>query len=166
MAERRTRRSRAGEPPSSTPERMSEPPASGAPPAAVQPALAVPAPQTFLERVIAQLRERVRIDLHVGMAFGPEREIHGRTIIPVAWVVYGYGAGGGNAVPSSGSGAVEESRASSGGGGGGGGFVQPIALIEVSDRGTRVLPIVDWTRLAARVLAAVLPLVLPRRSRR
>ncbi len=163
MAEGQTRRTGARQRSSVAPEPAAETGTVERATAGGPTAAALPVPQTFLERVIAQLRDRVRVDLHVGMAFGPERHIRDRTIIPVAWVVYGYGAGGGNAAPRE---ATDEQRTSSGGGGGGGGFVQPIAVIEVSDQGTRVLPIVDWTRLAARVLAVLLPILLVRRARK
>jgi len=40
-----------------------------------------------------------------------------------------------------------------GGGGGGGVRVQPVAVVEVSDDQTRLLPIIDWTRIITTAIA-------------
>ena len=78
----------------------------------------------------------------VSMVFGEPRVVGTRTVIPVASVSFGFGAGGGESAGDEG-----EQPTSSGGGGGGGGKATPVAIIEVSDEGTHVLPIVDITRI-------------------
>ena len=69
-------------------------------------------------------------------AYGEPIEIDGVTVIPVARVFLGFGAGGGvgEAAPST-NGA--DAAAPAGGGGGGGGLVQPLGFIEIDATGAR-----------------------------
>ncbi len=81
----------------------------------------------------------------VNTVFGEPRVMDGRALIPVALVVGGYGAGGGEGKRP----AAEEGQQEEGfGGGGGGGFaVRPLAVLEVTDGQTRIIPILDMTKV-------------------
>ena len=88
--------------------------------------------------------EQVHEKADVKAAFGEPETVGERTIIPVARVGYGLGLGFGEGERPSG----EEVEAPSGGGGGGGGVATPIAVVEVTDEQTKVIPIIDSTKLA------------------
>lgn len=97
------------------------------------------------QRIVSELVERIKSSAKVEVVYGEPREIGEKTIIPVAVVAYGFGAGaaGGGAGPS-GDGAI----GSGGGGGGGGGVrVHPVGVLEVTADETRLVPILDWTRI-------------------
>ncbi|MEI7924723.1 MAG: spore germination protein GerW family protein [Chloroflexota bacterium] len=81
-----------------------------------------------------------------------------RTIIPVADIAYGFGAGWG------GSQGNEATPGGSGGGGGGGARTRAIAVIEVAPDGVRILPIEDQTsiRIAAITFASAATAILAR----
>ena len=75
------------------------------------------------------------------------------TVIPVAKVAYGFGAGGGRRpVPRSGGMAASTAEAAGaeaqGGGGGGGARLTPIGALEVGPRGTRFIRYNELSRLA------------------
>jgi len=97
----------------------------------------------MLERIagrVGQVHERATVKT----VFGEPYQVNGRTIIPVARVRYGFGFGGGP-----GKGPEKEQDATGAGGGGGAGVsIRPVAVLEISEGGTRVRPIVDVTRLA------------------
>ncbi len=97
------------------------------------------------QRIVNELVERIKGSAKVEVVYGEPREIGDKTIIPVAAVAYGFGAGagGGGAAPG-GDGAI----GSGGGGGGGGGVrVHPVGVLEVTADETRLVPILDWTRI-------------------
>lgn len=91
---------------------------------------------------------------NVDMVFGAPQEVAGRTLIPVAEVSYGFGAGFGSG-PHHGNQedccehdtetpeADPEKHEAVGGGGGGGAKVRPIAYIEVDSEGAKIVPIID-----------------------
>ena len=97
------------------------------------------------QRIVSELVERIKSSAKVEVVYGEPREIGGKTIIPVAVVAYGFGAGaGGRGAGPSGDGAI----GSGGGGGGGGGVrVYPVGVLEVTADETRLVPILDWTRI-------------------
>ena len=97
------------------------------------------------QRIVSELVERIKGSAKVEVVYGEPREIGEKTIIPVAVVAYGFGAGaGGGGAGPSGDGAI----GSGGGGGGGGGVrVHPIGVLEVTADETRLVPILDWTRI-------------------
>jgi len=84
---------------------------------------------------------------NVRACFGEPETIGQKTVISVARVRYGLGLGFGQAEKPSEGRKAEDSDAS-GGGGGGGGAATPIAVVEVAEDSTRVVPIVDLTKLA------------------
>ena len=97
------------------------------------------------QRIVSELVERIKGSAKVEVVYGEPREIGEKTIIPVAVVAYGFGAGaGGRGAGPSGDGAI----GSGGGGGGGGGVrVHPVGVLEVTADETRLVPILDWTRI-------------------
>jgi uncharacterized spore protein YtfJ len=101
--------------------------------------------------VVSSIAERLRTSARVEVVYGEERKIGDKTIIPIAVVAYGFGGGsGGGAAPSeNGASGV----ASGGGGGGGGGVrVQPVAVLEVTGDESRILPVIDWTRIISTAI--------------
>jgi uncharacterized spore protein YtfJ len=105
------------------------------------------------------LKESILSQANVKAIYGEPIAAHGKTVIPVAKIMYGYGAGAGT-------GGVGTSSAQ-GEGGGGGVRAIPVGVIEVSDQQTRFVPIADRKRLAGAVLAGIgLGILLCWRSRR
>jgi len=95
---------------------------------------------------VSQIAERLKNSARVDIVYGEERKIGDKTIIPIAVVAYAFGGGAGGGVAPHENGA--SSMTSGGGGGGGGGVrVQPVAVLEVTGDDTRVLPVLDWTRI-------------------
>lgn len=92
--------------------------------------------QKYLELIPSNLSTTA----HVKTIFGDPVEAHGRTIIPVARVQYGFGGGlgGGSRRVAD---APERAQQGEGGGGGGGVLCLPLGVIEISAMGTRFLPI-------------------------
>jgi len=98
----------------------------------------------------SQLEEKATVKTVFG---DPVRE-HERTIIPVARVAYGFGFGGGRDADREG--APEEPHGARAGGGGGGCVrIAPVALVEMTDGGTKIRPIVDVSRLVLAGLVVV-----------
>lgn len=112
------------------------------------------------KEILTSLSERFAATGEVQNVFGEPIEAHGKTIIPVARVQYGLGAGGGgeNKVGS------EDSTGGSGGGGGVG--VRPVGVVEITDGGTRFIRFFDRA-VAMRILAGgvMLGLILGRAMR-
>ncbi len=102
------------------------------------------------ERIVSDLMERVKGAARVEAVYGESRQIGDKTIIPVALVSYavGAGAGGGRAPSHNGEGPA------SGGGGGGGSAVRvhPVGVLEITAEETRLVPVLDWTRIAVRAV--------------
>lgn len=103
------------------------------------------------ERVLSGVLEKIRGTANVEIVFGEPRVIGEKSLIPVAAVSYGFGAGagGGTSEPE------EGKRAATGGGAGGGGGVRvkPLAVLEVTTETTRLIPVLDYTRLATMGMA-------------
>ena len=94
--------------------------------------------------LVSQIAERLKTSARVEVVYGEERKIGDKTIIPIAVVAYAFGGSAGGGAAPSGNGASE---ATTGGGGGGGVRVHPVAVLEVTGDDTRVLPVLDWTRI-------------------
>ncbi len=95
------------------------------------------------EHIVSGLLERIKGSAKVEVVYGEPREIGEKTIIPVAAVAYGFGAGAGAGTQTSGG-----DGASGGSGGGGGGVrVHPVGVLEVTADETRLVPVLDWTRI-------------------
>ena len=88
--------------------------------------------------------------------FGEPVERDGVTVIPVAKVRWGFGAGSGGSVPSRGNGA--RSDGASGEGAGGGVMGSPLGYIVIRDGAARFEPIVDpvayWPLVLAGAVAS------------
>ena len=66
--------------------------------------------------------------------FGQPVQAEGRTVIPVAKIVYGFGGGSGST-----DNVLKDQAKSAGGGGGGGVLAWPAGVIEITSSGTRYL---------------------------
>jgi uncharacterized spore protein YtfJ len=111
--------------------------------------------------LLQSLKESILSQANVKAIYGEPVAAHGKTVIPVAKIMYGYGAGAGTG------GIGTSSARGEGGGGGGGARTIPVGVIEVSDQQTRFVPITDRKRLAGAVLAGIgLGMLLGWRRRR
>lgn len=106
---------------------------------------------TVVNQILDRVKNAARVELVV---YGESREAHGKTLIPVALVAYmfGGGEGSGTGPHHNGSGEV---HAGIGGGGGGVVRVMPVGVLEVTEYETRLVPIIDWTRIITTGLAAL-----------
>lgn len=111
--------------------------------------------------LLQSLKESILSQANVKAIYGEPIAAHGKTVIPVAKIMYGYGAGAGTG------GLGDTSARGEGGGGGGGVRAVAVGVIEVSDQQTRFVPITDRKRLAGAVLAGIgLGMLLGWRRRR
>ena len=99
------------------------------------------------ENVLNVVLDRIKTSGRVEIIYGESREMHGKTIIPIAAVAYGFGAGAGSGAGVDASRNGGGSGTGAGGGGGGAVRVQPVGVLEVTDHETRLVPIIDWTRI-------------------
>lgn len=109
-----------------------------------------------------QIFDRIKQSARVELAYGESRKVGEKTIIPIALVSYVFGGGSGSGVGPSGHNGHSEG-VGIGGGGGGGVRVQPVAVLEVTEDSTRLMPIIDWARLATTAIAAVAAVLIIRR---
>ncbi len=99
--------------------------------------------------LLQSLKESILSQASVKTIYGEPISSHGKTIIPVAKIIYGYGAGAGT-------GGVGDTGARGEGGGGGGGMrAVPMGVIEVSNQPTRFVPITDRRKLAGALLVGI-----------
>lgn len=106
------------------------------------------ASESAAERMLAAMLERIKGTANVDVVFGETRVIGDKAIIPVAVVSYGLGAGAGSGpMPT-----APGETAPGGGGGGGGVRVKPIAALEVTAEKTRLIPIIDVTKVITRAM--------------
>ncbi len=98
------------------------------------------------EHIVSGLLERIKGSAKVEVVYGEPREIGEKTVIPVAAVAYGFGAGAGAGPGGPGG---DGASGGSGGGGVGGGAVRihPVGVLEVTADETRLVPVLDWTRI-------------------
>jgi uncharacterized spore protein YtfJ len=112
------------------------------------------------KEILTTLADRFSTTGKVQTVFGEPIETHGRTIIPVARVQYGIGAGGGGENKSG------KEDAIGGAGGGGGVKVTPIGVLEVTDSGTRLIRFFDPQMTARLIIGGVILGLLLRRALR
>ena len=99
--------------------------------------------------LLQSLRDSIVGQAGVKTIFGEPISAQGKTVIPVAKLIYGYGGGAGT-------GGVGNSSAQGEGGGGGAGVrAIPVGVVEVSDQQTRFIPITSRKKLAGAVLAGI-----------
>jgi len=108
------------------------------------------------QNTLSEMLERIRATARVELVYGEERKVGDKTLIPVAAVAYTFGAGAGGGTSSASNGHDGGGEAPMGGGGGGGGAVrvQPVGVLEVDGDETRLVPILDWTRIITTGLTA------------
>ncbi len=107
------------------------------------------------QNTLSEMLERIRASARVELVYGEERKVGDKTLIPIAAVAYTFGAGAGGSTGPASNG-HEGGEAPIGGGGGGGGAVrvQPVGVLEVDGDETRLVPILDWTRIITTGLTA------------
>ena len=101
------------------------------------------------QAVLQSLKESILSQASVKAIYGESISAHGKTIIPVARIMYAYGAGAGTG------GVGDTSARVEGGGGGGGVRAMPVGVIEISDQQTRFVPITDHKKIAGAILAGI-----------
>ncbi len=109
------------------------------------------------QNTLSEMLERIRATARVELVYGEERKVGDKTLIPIAAVAYSFGAGaGGSTGPATNGHEGSEVSMVGGGGGGGGGAVrvQPVGVLEVDGDETRLVPILDWTRIITTGLTA------------
>jgi uncharacterized spore protein YtfJ len=100
--------------------------------------------------LLQSLKESILSGAGVKAIYGEPISAQGKTVIPVAKLMYGYGAGAGT-------GGVGNSSAQGEGGGGGAGVrAIPVGVIEVSERETRFIPITSRKKLASAAFVGIL----------
>jgi uncharacterized spore protein YtfJ len=80
----------------------------------------------------------------VSSVFGEAVPAQGKTIIPVARIAYGFGAGGGHG--------VRDNKTGDGEGGGGGVVATPLGVYEITSDATRFVPLYEGRKLLAAAL--------------
>ena len=104
---------------------------------------------------LTKITDRLQLSATTKTVYGDPVSAEGRTLIPVARVRYGFGAGGG---ANSGDGGGE------GSGGGGGVEVTPIGLVEITELGTRYISLesprifIRYALIAMGIIALVMGL--------
>ena len=115
------------------------------------------------EGVVGTILDRIRATARVELVYGEERKVGEKTIIPVAAIAYAFGGGAGAGVDSGRNGHSENGGSVGGGGGGGGSVrVQPVGVLEVTEDETRLVPILDWTRIVTTAITGVAALLIVR----
>jgi len=105
-----------------------------------------------VQDMLKTISDRVGGIATVNTVFGEPRVQNGRAIIPVAAVIGGFGAGGGEGKMP----ATEQGQQEGSAGGGGGWFMlRPLAVLEVTDQQTRLIPILDLTKIILASLGLV-----------
>ena len=97
----------------------------------------------------------------VKSVFGEPIAAHGKTVVPVAKVTYGFGGGFGSGKQS-----AQADRQGEGGGGGGGVRAYPAGALEITEAGTRFVPFTDLKSLVAAFAAGAVLTSLLRMPRR
>ena len=102
--------------------------------------------------MLGKIGESLGSTATVGSVFGEPIHAEGKTVVPVAKVAYGFGAGGGQCL-----GKHEGSDEPSEGGGGGGGVrAFPAGALEITQAGTRFIPFTDHRVAIGAFVAGVL----------
>jgi uncharacterized spore protein YtfJ len=99
--------------------------------------------------LLQSLKESISGQVNVKTIYGEPVSAQGKTVIPVAKLMYGYGAGAGSG------GVGDSSTQGEGGGGGAGVCAIPVGVIEISDQQTRFIPITNRKKLIGAVWAGI-----------
>ena len=110
-----------------------------------------------IAKTLRLLGDHLQVGTSVRNVYGDPVKVGGRTVIPIARVSYGFGAGG-----------SEEVKSERGGSGAGAGMsARPVGALEITESGTRFIPFIDPTRLGmALVVGFLIGLTIGRRSAR
>src|ERR1700733_3038718 len=100
--------------------------------------------------LLQSLKDSIVGQAGVKTIFGDPISAQGKTIIPIAKLIYGYGGGAGTG------GVGNASAQGEGGGGGAGVRAIPVGVIEVSDQETRFIPITSRKKMAGAVFVGSL----------
>ncbi len=116
-----------------------------------------------VQRYLQMIMERLHSGASIKTVYGEPIRAEGKTIIPVAKVAYGFGAG---ASPVKETGGVKEEKEA--GEAGGGICCRPVGIVEITKEETRFIPIDERRKLAgALIVGLILGLWLgTRRSRK
>lgn len=117
-----------------------------------------PETASVMERTLTRVLDKMRTNASIGMACGEARTVGETTIIPVGMVAYGYGMGLGASEEQQ-----QEGIAGEGGGGGGGGWIMPVAIVAITNGQTKVVPVLDWTRVLVGIIGVLGKLVVARK---
>jgi uncharacterized spore protein YtfJ len=99
--------------------------------------------------LLQSLKDSILSQANVKAIYGEPIAAHGKTVIPVAKIMYGYGAGAGTG------GVGDSSARGEGGGGGGGARATPVGVVEIGEQHTRFVPITDRKKLTGAVLVGI-----------
>lgn len=97
-----------------------------------------------LNEFFESLLEKLHAGASVKTVYGEPIEAQGKTIIPVAKVVYGFGGGYGETGKDK-----KQGKEREGGGAGAGVRAKPVGVMEVTEEGTRFIPCANGKKLAA-----------------
>ncbi|MGI9071411.1 MAG: spore germination protein GerW family protein [Bryobacteraceae bacterium] len=99
--------------------------------------------------ILKTIGEQIQAFASGKLAFAEPVSVADRMVIPVAWVRYDFGAGGGGS-------AGYARMTDQGGGGGGGGQVSvvPAGIVEITPTGTRFIPIPDGRKIFALIASS------------
>jgi uncharacterized spore protein YtfJ len=93
----------------------------------------------------------------VKSVFGDPIQVDGKTVVPIAKIAYGFGAGGGSHPGRhNGDGTDASGERTEGGGGGGGVRAFPAGALEITATGTRFIQAIDLRWLAGAFAAGAL----------
>lgn len=99
--------------------------------------------------LLQSLKESILAEANVKAIYGEPVSAQGKTVIPVAKIMYGYGGGAGTG------GVGNTSAKGEGGGGGVGVRAIPVGVVEIGEQQTRFVPIADHKRLGGAVLVGI-----------
>ena len=118
--------------------------------------------------LLESIGEKLGSTATVKSVYGEPIQANGKTVIPIAKVAYGFGAGFGSGHGKRGSNheAGPDGRHGEGGGGGGGVRAFPAGALEITDSGTRFVPFMDLRPVALAFAAGALLATLLRPRRR
>jgi uncharacterized spore protein YtfJ len=107
--------------------------------------------------------DRLRASVSMKDVYGEPMEIGGKTIVPIANIAFGYGAGGGEGRSKK----QEEGEPNEGSGMGGGGWARakPVAILEISEGRTRIIPVIEFTKVAMMAIAGAIVIAIITRRR-
>jgi len=120
-----------------------------------------------IQGLFKSISERIQTTASVKTVYGDPVEVGEKTIIPVARVRYGFGAGGGTQGGEATAENGDTPGQATGSGGGGGVEVSPVGFIEITQGETRFVSFEDKRRaITAAVVGLLLAVFLLRRRRR